>query len=700
VRNLRVAVDIGGTFTDLVAYDEETHELTTVKTPSTPPEFIDGVMNALAKAGIQPGEIRTFKHGSTIATNAIIERRGAKTGLVTTKGMRDVLGAGRANRPDLFNSNWDPSPPLVQRRNVLTVEERVDYEGSVLTALDEDGVREAARKFRKRGIESVAVAYLNSFMAGDHELRTKEILQEELGGEVRVCTSAEILPEIREFERTSTTAANAYLMPVIERYLERLVEALRDWGYDGQVLVTHSGGGVMSAESASRVPARICHSGPAGGVVGGALIGGSAGHESVITFDMGGTSADLSLAHEGRPSIASEWRVDWNIPILFPAVDLVAIGAGGGTIAWVDAGGSLRVGPRSAGADPGPACLDKGNDEPTITDAHLYLGRLDPKTYLGGDLDIHPELAEQAISGLAEQLGLSEAETASGMLRIANASMTSATHLISVERGWDPREFALVAGGGAGPLHAVAIAQDLGIPTVIVPPTPGVTSALGILQVDLRHDLLRSVLKQAHQIEPDELVAVFADLETEARNVLEREQAGGEQRVELSLDVRYYGQTPYMSIVLDEVPRDRAAIEAIVERYGQEYEREFGYRFDADLATVEFVNARAAAIGVTADAELRRSARSNGRPEPRETRSVYFEESGGFVDTPIYERSGLASQTSISGPAIIEQSDTTVLVPPGTTLEVDQFLNILIDVGSGGGAAGRAADAQPAAQGA
>jgi N-methylhydantoinase A len=700
VRNLRVAVDIGGTFTDLVAYDEDTHELTTVKTPSTPPGFIDGVMNALAKAGIEPGEMRVFKHGSTIATNAIIERRGAKTGLVTTKGMRDVLGAGRANRPDLFNSNWDPSPPLVQRRNVLTVEERVDYEGSVLSELDEDGVREAARKFRKRGIESVAVAYLNSFMAPEHELRTRAILEEELGEDVRVCTSAEILPEIREFERTSTTAANAYLMPVIERYLERLVKALRDWGYEGDVLVTHSGGGVMSATAASRVPARICHSGPAGGVVGGALIGKSAGVPSVITFDMGGTSADLSLVHEGRPSIASEWRVDWNIPILFPAIDLVAIGAGGGTIAWVDAGGSLRVGPQSAGADPGPACLDQGNDQPTITDAHLYLGRLDPDAYLGGDLDIYPELAERAISRLAEQLGLSEAETASGILRIANASMTSATHLISVERGWDPREFALVAGGGAGPLHAVAIAQDLGIPTVIVPPTPGVTSALGILQVDLRHDLLRSVLKQTHQIEPSELVGVFDDLEAEARQVLEREQAGGEQQIELSLDVRYYGQTPYMNIVLDEVPGDRDAIDAIVERYGEEYEREFGYRFDSDMATVEFVNARAAAIGVTADTELQRAAQTNGRLEPRRTRQVYFEESGGFVETPIYERAGLVKDTRIAGPAIVEQSDTTVLVPPGTTLAVDQYLNIIIDVGSGSGAREGAATAQPAAQGA
>jgi N-methylhydantoinase A len=684
VRKLRVAVDIGGTFTDLVAYDEDTHDLLTVKTPSTPPEFITGVMNALEKAGIRPDEVTTFKHGSTIATNAIIERRGAKTGLVTTKGMRDVLGAGRANRPDLFNSNWDPSPALVQRRNVLTVDERVDYEGEVLTELNEEQVREAARKVKKRGIESVAVASLNSVMAPDHELRTKAILQEELGEDVRVCTSAEILPEIREFERTSTAAANAYLMPVIERYLDRLVQALGDWGYNGDVLVTHSGGGVMSAAAAAQVPARICHSGPAGGVVGGAVVGKSAGTDSVITFDMGGTSADLSLVHEGRPSIASEWRVDWNIPILFPAVDLVAIGAGGGTIAWVDAGGSLRVGPQSAGADPGPACINKGNDQPTITDAHLFLGRLDPATYLGGDMELLPELAEQAIGRLAEQLGLSPEETAAGILRIANASMTAATHLISVQRGWDPREFAFVAGGGAGPLHAVAIAQDLGMPKVIVPPTPGVTSALGILQVDLRHDLLRSVLKQTHQIEPDELATVFDELRAEARAVLEREQASADQKVELSLDVRYYGQTPYMNMIVDEVPKDRAAIDALADQYGDDYEREFGYQLDRNLATIEIVNARVAAIGVSPPTELKRGAPADSAATPRETRSVYFGESGSWLDTPVYRRSAFGPDSRLDGPAIIEQDDTTVLVPPGTSLEVDQYLNIVIDVGAGG----------------
>ena len=528
MRKLRVAVDIGGTFTDLVAYDEETRELSSFKTPSTPPTFIEGVLDALKKAEIEPGEIVAFKHGSTIATNAIIERRGAKTGLVTTKGFRDVLGAGRANRPDLFNSNWDPSPALVPRRHILEVDERIDYEGTILTELNEDDVRTAARKFKAREIESIAVAFLNSFMRDDHERRTKEILQAELGDEVAICTSSEILPEIREFERTSTVAANAYLMPVIDRYIDGLMARLAEWGYDGEVYVTHSGGGVATSSAARAVPARICHSGPAGGVIGGLLVGRSAGFESVITFDMGGTSADLSLVPQGTPTLAPEWRVDWNIPILFPAIDLVAIGAGGGTIAWVDTGGSLRAGPQSAGADPGPACFGKGNEEPTITDAHLYLGRLNPETYLGGDLEIDRDLAEKADRRASPRSsGLSPPEAASGILRIANANMTSATHLISVERGHDPRDFALVAGGGAGPLHAVEIARELGLPHVVVPPTPGVTSALGILQVDLRHDILKPVLQQAGQIDPMELAKTYVELGAQALEILEN---GGDPR--------------------------------------------------------------------------------------------------------------------------------------------------------------------------
>lgn len=683
MRQLKVATDIGGTFTDLVAHDQESGELITVKTPSTPPTFIEGVIAALEKAEIKPEEVTIFKHGSTIATNAIIERRGAKTGMVTTKGFRDVLAAGRANRPDLFNSNWDPSPPLIQRRHILEVSERVDYEGTVLEELNEDEVREAARKLKLRGIESVAVAYINAFVAPQHEQRTKEILLEELGEDAFVCTSSEILPEIREFERTSTVAANAYLMPVIESYIDDLVTALREWGYKGEVYVTHSGGGVVTARAARNVPARICHSGPAGGVVGGALVGGLAGFKNVITFDMGGTSADLSLVADGQPQLAPEWRVDWNIPILFPAIDLVAIGAGGGTIAWVDAGGSLRVGPQSAGADPGPACFDKGNTEPTTTDAHVYLGRLNPESFLGGDLEIKPELAEQAIERLAEKIGLSAPETASGILRIANANMTSATHLISVERGHDPRDFALVAGGGAGPMHAVEIARELRIPQVIVPPVPGVTSALGILHVDLRHDLLAPVLQQVKQIDPAELAETFAKLEREAIEILDAEDIPADRRsIELSVDARYYGQTPYMNIRLDGAPSTEAALEALVAQYRERYENEFGYQLPEDVATVEIVNARVAAIGHTDDVELPKSTGDSGSAEDarKGSRDVYFDEIGDFAETPRFDRTRLTAGAAIEGPAVIEQSDTTILVPPGSKAKVDQYSNIIIDV--------------------
>jgi len=698
VRRLRVATDIGGTFTDLVAYDEETGDLITVKTPSTPPTFIDGVMNALAKAGLEPEEVAIFKHGSTIATNAIIERRGAKTGMVTTKGFRDVLAAGRANRPDLFNSNWDPSPPLVPRRHILEVRERVDYEGTVLEPLADDDVREAARKFKLRGIESVAVSYINSFMHPEHERRTKEILAEELGDGAFISTSSEILPEIREFERASTVAANAYVMPVIESYIDKLVTALADWGYKGEVYVTHSGGGVVTSRAARSVPARICHSGPAGGVVGGLLVGRLAGFDNVITFDMGGTSADLALVHQGEPTLAPEWRVDWNIPILFPAIDLVAIGAGGGTIAWVDTGGSLRAGPQSAGADPGPACFGKGNLEPTITDAHLYLGRLSPESYLGGDVEIKPELAEQAIPKLAEQLGLSNAEAASGILRIANANMTSATHLISVERGHDPRDFALVAGGGAGPLHAVEIARDLRIPQVVVPRTPGVTSALGILQVDLRHDILAPVLGQVKHIDLADLARKFEELQAEAMHILESESIPEDRRlVELSVDARYYGQTPYMNIRLEQVPQSREDLDALVADYRRRYEAEFGYVLPEDVATVEIVNARVAAIGMTDDVELPTfDETGDAAAAQKSTRPVYFDEVGDFTDTPIYDRYLLASGAQIDGPAVIEQTDATVLIPPGARGRVDRHLSIVIDVSGAGGEAAAVATATAA----
>jgi N-methylhydantoinase A len=416
-------------------------------------------------------------------------------------------------------------------------------------------------------------------------------------------------------------------------------------------------------------------------VVGGLVVGKSAGFDNVITFDMGGTSADLSLARDGRPSIASEWRVDWNIPILFPAVDLVAIGAGGGTIAWVDAGGSLRSGPQSAGADPGPACFGRGNEQPTTTDAHVVLGRLRPEAFLGGEVAIYPELAERAIESLAEELGMTSAGAASGILRITNANMTSATHLISVQRGHDPRDFVLVAGGGAGPLHAVDIARELGIPRVVVPPSPGLTSALGILHVDLRHDFLRSVLEQAQELPAGALVELYDELVAEAQRVLGAEGIPEARRaIELSLDVRYYGQTPYMNLPLDRAPATPAEIEDILSRYEALYLREFGYVLPRDFASIELVNARVVAIGLTDAVELPAAAAGTLEGAHTGSRAVYFEEPGDFVATAVYDRGLLPGGVAFAGPAIVEQLDSTVVLPPGASAQVDGHLNIVISV--------------------
>ncbi|MFQ5912603.1 MAG: hydantoinase/oxoprolinase family protein, partial [Nitrospinota bacterium] len=476
-----VGIDIGGTFTDLVVRDEGSGALSAHKVPSRPQNFIEGVMEALAKSGLAAESIDLLKHGSTIATNAIIERRGARTGLLTTQGMRAVLEAARATRADIADLAWSPSPPLVPRRHILEATERIDYEGTSLTPLDEDSVKEAGRIFRRREMEAIAVVFLNSFMNPAHELRAKAILQE-ICPDAFVCCSYEVLPEMREFERTSTTVASAYLGPIVDRYLDELISRFREWGYQREVLVIHSAGGLMTCQAARRMPARICQSGPAGGVQGAILVGKAAGFDNLITLDMGGTSADLSLVHQGAPLLTNAYAVEFNIPISLPVVDVKAIGAGGGSIAWIDPAGILKSGPQSAGAQPGPACYGAGGAEPTNTDANLVLGRLNPGTFLGGEQTIRPDLARRVIeTKVGKHFGMSVEEAAEAILRVSNANMVNGIRLISVQRGYDPRDFLLVAFGGAGPLHAVDLARELNIPQVLIPPLPGVTSALGIL---------------------------------------------------------------------------------------------------------------------------------------------------------------------------------------------------------------------------
>ncbi len=675
-----VGIDIGGTFTDLVCLNEETGQVTNHKMPSTPPTFIEGVMEVLKKTGLDPKDMATFRHGSTIATNAILERKGAKTGLVTTEGFRDVLEGARGERPDVFDLTWDPAPPLVPRYNRQTVPERISFEGEVLTPLKESELKRIARIFKKRGIESVAVCFINAFMNPDHEKRTKAVLSKLLPGAF-LCTSSEVFPEIREFERTSTTTVNAYLLPILDGYLTELESRTRAWGFRGDVLIIHSGGGVMSTHLARTIPARTCLSGPAGGVVGGAYIGSLAGQENLITFDMGGTSADLSLVWKGQPLFQPGFKVEFTIPIRFPCVDITTIGTGGGSIAWIDEGGSLKNGPRSAGAFPGPACYGRGGDEPTNTDAQVVHGVIDPEQFLGGAMSLDPVRARQAVENkIARALGMSVEEAADGILRLADANMINAVKLISVVRGYDPRDFAFVAFGGAGPMHAVSLAAELKIPKVIVPRYPGVTSAFGALRVDVRHDFIRPILKKSDQLSHTELARVYRDLEAEARRTLKGENIPLE-RVELHrlADVKYFPQSKYMTIPVPSGRVTKGTLDDIVNGFVTAYEREFGYRIPDDYAEVEISNARLSAVGVVPKGSLRKSRKKGSlKSALKGSRRVYFREAGGFTRTKIYDREGLGVGNRLSGPAIIEQPDSTTVLPPGAAATVDSYLNLII----------------------
>jgi N-methylhydantoinase A len=677
-----VAVDIGGTFSDLVCLDRETGEIRNAKVPSTPPTFIDGVIDALDKAQVPAAEMAVFKHGSTIATNAIIQRAGAKTALVTTEGFRDVLLAGRADRTDHFDLSSVEAPPLVPRRDILGVRERVDSSGKPVVELDEASLERALELLRKRGIEAVAVVFLNSFMNPEHEHRTLQAIVDALP-EAYACCSYDILPELKEFERTSTTVANAYIGPIVDKYLSSLTTRLEGWGFRNQTFIVHSGGGVMSLEAARRLPARTCMSGPAGGAVGAAYIGALAGYPNVIGFDMGGTSCDLAVISDGAPEHHAGWKIEHKIPVQFPAVDVSTIGAGGGTIAWIDKAGALRSGPQSAGAQPGPAAYGSGGAEPTNTDANLVLGRLNPGTFLGGDLPLDADLAAEAVqTKVADPLGLTLEEAAEGILRVSNANMVDAARLISVERGRDPRDYVLMAFGGAGPVHAAHAARELDIPIVLVPRHPGLASAFGQLRVEIRDDYQRALLSKHSEITPELLEGAFAEMEAQARDTLLREGiAEAEITLERTVDVKYYPQTTYLNFPFPESPVGQESIDRSVEMFLERHEQEFGYSVPLEFTSVEFVNARLTATGPAPVGELKEETGS-GRAEEAlaGSRQVHFAEAGGWIDTAVYDRSRLHRGAAFSGPAIVEQADSTTVVPPGAEATVDAFGNLIVDV--------------------
>jgi N-methylhydantoinase A len=674
---LRVAVDVGGTFTDVFVLDEETAGVHVAKVPSTPADPMEGVMDGVEAAGVDLADVSLFSHGTTVATNALITRRFEAAAMVTTRNFRDVLEIRRGTKDDLWDAYKDVTPPYIRRRDRFEVTERIDFEGTVVTPLDEDEARALAARLKRRGVTTVAVCFVNSYANPDNEIRMREILEDELP-DVFVSTSSETLPEIFEFERFSTTVANAVLSPLVSGYVERLESRLSDGGYRGDLLILHSGGGVMTGKLVRRFAGRIAASGIAAGAIACRHIAGLCGFENAIGLDMGGTSTDISLVHDGEMRTTNEWGVEYGHPICFPSIEILTIGAGGGSLAWIDPAGSLRNGPQSAGADPGPACYQRGGEEPTNTDANVVLGRLGGEL-VGGAVTLDADAAADAVRGIGETLGLDVTDTARAILRVANANMADAVRLISIRRGYDPREFALVVFGGAGALHGVALAKELGIPTVIVPPNPGITSALGCLLVDVRHDLSEMYLRRVEAASPEEIDEEFGKLEAEGRARLEAEGVPEDRMsFQRTVAMRYLGQWRSLAVEVDAGPVDMGEI---VARFHAEHEREFAYKRE-DGAPVEIYQLALRAVGVTPKPELTRHDLELDAPlpEPVARRPVHFDEDDDALDTPVYERDGLHAGARVEGPAIVQQLDSTIVVPPGVTAEVDEHLIIRMTI--------------------
>lgn len=673
----RIGIDVGGTFTDFFVYNEKTQEVWVVKTSSTPKDPAEGVLEGLRKSGVNPREIMVIIHGSTVGTNALITRNLPPTALITTKNFKDVVEIGRGVREDIWDAYKDKVKPYIKGRNRLEVEEEVDYAGNVRIPLNEKEAREVCRILKRRGIESVAVVFINSYMNSENEFKMKKIIEQEMPG-VNLCVSAEILPEIFEHERVSTTMINACLSPVVSKYLYRLVDGLKKMGYEGDVLVVHSGGGVMTAETIAYYASRIANSGPCAGAIAGAYIAKElSGIPNAVSLDMGGTSADISLMYNGNMRMTKEWWVEFGYPIMFPNIEIISIGAGGGSVAWIDEGGSLRIGPLSQGADPGPACYMKGGDKPTLTDAYLVLNRLTP--LLAGETKLNRERAEEVIKEhIADKLNLGVADAAHAIVQIANAYMADAVRLICIRKGYDPREFAFVAFGGAGPLHAVDIAKELGFPKVIIPPWPGVSSATGCLLTDIRHDISKTFIADLATVDLSSLEKSFQEMEDEALERLRAERIR-EDRMQLLryLDLRYVGQWRSLTIPISRpLPK---TLEDVRDQFHREHLREYAY--SAKEQSVDIYGIRVTGVGIHDKPKLPQFKREGEIEDSLiGRRKVYSTEAKGFIEADIYQHERLPPGASFSGPAVIQYYDSTAYIPGGYDARVDEYRNIIIDV--------------------
>jgi N-methylhydantoinase A len=684
-----IGVDVGGTFTDLVLADTECGRTMIHKVPTTSDDpskgVIQGITELCERNGIPRQSVDHVFHGTTIATNAILEHDGAPTGMITTAGYRDIVHIGRHQRPQNYSIMQEipwQDRPLVKRRHRKTVAERcVPPTGAVLTALDEDEVRAAARALKAEGASSIAICFLFSYLNPAHEERAREIVLEEYP-EAFVTHSAAVSPQFREFERFTTTAMNAFVGPKVRDYVHNLENGIADAGFPAALRIMGSNGGVATAAMVAERPVLTLLSGPAAGVLGGAWTGALSGRRRLITFDVGGTSADIGIVTDGRFSEATA-RDTWiaGYPVMVPMIDVHTIGAGGGSIAYVDVGGAFRVGPRSAGARPGPAAYGRGGTEPTVTDANLVLGRLDKENFLGGGMALDELAARRVIAGLAAKLGLGELETAEGVLTIVNANMANAIRSRTVQKGIDPRDYALVAFGGAGPLHGAEVAAMLGIPEVIIPPHPGITSAVGLLTTDLKYDAIKTEFQTQGAVDLAKLSADFAA----EKSMLAQFAADGIPADAITFeragDLRYVGQGYELRVRFSSGALDDAALAEAWESFHRQHEAEYGHRF---ASPIEIVNIRLTGIGPMPKI---------GAPAPAgggsldaalvKTGRCVFRVDGELKSLPtsFYRRDALPAGEAIAGPAIILQMDTTTVVPPNATFIADKGGNIVIRLG-------------------
>ena len=680
----RVGVDSGGTFTDICLFHEETGRLEVWKVPSTPHDpsvaIGGGVAEALAQFGAVSEEVSYFGHGTTVATNALIQHRGVPTGVITTDGFRDLLEIGRQKRPDLYDIHVDKPPVLVSRDLRFGVPGRLRHDGSVETPLDEDAVRAAARALRAAGVEAVAVAFLYSFVNGSQEEAARRILAEEFP-EAFVSTSHRVAPEFREYERLSTTVVNAYLGPVMQGYVRRLEQRLKEQGIASTPHLTQSNGGVIGFDTAIEMPVRTVLSGPSTGVVAAQAIGEMAGIGDLITFDMGGTSTDVALLSGGICKLVGE-AVVHGYPIKAPMLDIHTVGAGGGSIVHVDSGGLMKVGPRSAGAFPGPACYGHGSTEPTVTDANVLLQTLNPEYLLRGRMRVHRELAAAAVRSVADQVGMEVEHAADGILDIVTASMAKAIRVISVQRGHDPRDYALVAFGGAGPLHAARLARELDMGRVIVPLTPGILCATGLLMADLRTDYAVTRLQMLDTVSNSALQNIYESLERQADGWFAAEAIPAHARsVQCSVDVRYAGQNYEIAVPVPSGALDGASLEAVRTGFLEAHRQLYG--FVAEEGEIQLVTYRLQATGHVDKARFRPLELAGSDPSQAAMgeREVWCSRAKSFRRNVVYDRLGLAPGNVVEGPAIIDQMDTTTVVPAGAVMRVDPYLNLIMEVG-------------------